>query len=498
MTSPLLDAREYLRVSFDKSGHERSNEEQHDDNARAFPDWRWGKPYRDVGSASRFATRRRDDFDILIADLEADRFRARHLVLWESSRGSRKVRDWVTLIDLCEQRRVLIAVTTHGRIYDPENPRDRRSLLEDAVDSEWDSAKTSMRVRRDTAANAAKGRPHGRIPYGYERRYVVHPNGKRELVAQVPHPVESALLIEAFERVAAGDSLKGVARDLAARGMVGRNKRPITPETLRPMLLNETYRGQRIHVPGSRSRTIVTSDLDEVTRIKAELWKALVSDELFYAVRNRLTDPKRKTARPGRGIHLLSMIAQCDACKGPLAVTFRDGHKQYQCHRGGHVRIDADPLDDLATTTLLRYLSDPANLRFAAEDDDGEALGAARDTLARVRAEHADLVAQVARGAISATLAAGAEPGILTRLRAAEAEVEELSTPSTLRGLLASDLIGRWDDPDPERRTPMSAKREIARTLFAPEHLGTLRITRSPSLGHKVPVEQRVIAIRGE
>jgi hypothetical protein len=51
-------AREYLRVSVDKSGRERSPEEQHADNERAAADHRWalGDPYRDVGSASRYAT----------------------------------------------------------------------------------------------------------------------------------------------------------------------------------------------------------------------------------------------------------------------------------------------------------------------------------------------------------------------------------------------------------------------------------------------------------
>ena len=79
-----------------------------------------------------------------------------------------------------------------------------------------------------------------------------------------------------------------------------------------------------------------------------------------------------------------------------------------------------------------------------------------------------------------------------------EGRVESLSTPSTLRGLLAGDLIECWDDSDPERRTPMSAKREIARTLFAPDYLGTLRVTRSPKPGHKTAVDERVVAIPGE
>ena len=62
---------EYLRVSHDTSGRERSNDEQHGDNERAAAHGgRLGKPYRDKGSASRYACKRRNDFDGLLADLD--------------------------------------------------------------------------------------------------------------------------------------------------------------------------------------------------------------------------------------------------------------------------------------------------------------------------------------------------------------------------------------------------------------------------------------------
>lgn len=59
-----MTGREYLRVSQDKSGRERNPEEQHDENAEAAGGWgiALGEPYRDVGSASDFARRTRDDF----------------------------------------------------------------------------------------------------------------------------------------------------------------------------------------------------------------------------------------------------------------------------------------------------------------------------------------------------------------------------------------------------------------------------------------------------
>ncbi len=89
-----------------------------------------------------------------MADLESDTFGADVLVLWESSRGSRKVGEWVTLIDWCEMRGVKIFVTTHERTYDPANGRDRRTLIEDATDSEYESYKVHKRVARTAASQA--------------------------------------------------------------------------------------------------------------------------------------------------------------------------------------------------------------------------------------------------------------------------------------------------------------------------------------------------------
>jgi site-specific DNA recombinase len=117
-------AREYLRVSLDRSGRARSLEEQHADHVRVAGEQGWVEDsYRDESvSASRYSRRVRDGCDALITDLEGDRFGARVLMMWESSRGSRRVGEWVRLLELCEQRSVSIFVTTHGRCYEPGNP----------------------------------------------------------------------------------------------------------------------------------------------------------------------------------------------------------------------------------------------------------------------------------------------------------------------------------------------------------------------------------------
>jgi site-specific DNA recombinase len=466
-------AREYLRVSVDRSGRERSPEEQHDDNQRAATEhgWTLAEPYRDVGSASRYANGNgRPGFDHLVADLEAGRFGAGVLVLWEASRGSRRLSEWARFLETCEAAGVRIHVTTHGRTYDVANARDRRTLQEDGTDSEYESAKTSGRSLRAAASAAVEGRPHGRVPYGYRR---VYDPATGRLAGQEIEAVEAAVVRELFDRLERGHSLRAIARDLETRGVRSRTGKVFSEQHLRSLALTDAYRAKRIH------RDTLTD----------AAWPAIVPERQWLAVNRRLSDPSRRTSKPGRARWLLSMIARCDVCSGPMSVRFRRGAREYRCQDHSHLHVIADDLDALAIAAILAYLSRPDNVRrLVAPEHGDERLDAVRTEIAGVRAELDDLADRLGRGEISATLAARAEPRILDRLRAAEAREAELSTPSVLRGILGpgDDVRRRWD------LAPIAARREVARLVLAPEVLGELRVTRSPSPGHRTDIADRV------
>jgi site-specific DNA recombinase len=473
----MTTAREYLRVSVDKSGRERSPEEQHDDNERAAEanGWALGEPYRDVGSASRYANGGngtvRPGFDRLVADLERGRFGAGVLVLWEASRGSRRLSEWARFIETCEAAGVRIHVTTHQRTYDVSNARDRRTLQEDGTDSEYESAKTSGRSLRAAASSAVEGRPHGRVPFGYRR---VYDPATGRLAGQEKEPVEAAVVAELFDRLDRGHSLRAIARDFETRGVRSRTGKVFSAQHLRSLALGDVYRAKRIH-------------RGELTDGK---WDEIVPERQWLAVNRRLADPSRRTSKPGRAKHLLSLIARCDVCGGELTARYRRGSRDYVCRGASHVRVEADELDRFAEAVMLAYLSRPDNVeRLVAPEAGDERLAAVRLELAGVRAELDDLGDRLGRGELSATTAARAEPRLLERLRAAEAREAELSTPTVLRGILGpgDDIAHRWD------LAPIAARREVARLLLAPELIGELRVTRSPSPGHRTAdVAERV------
>ena len=480
MTSPRKPAREYLRVSLDRSGYARSLDEQHTDNERAAAEhgWTLGSAYRDESvSASRYSHKARGGFAALVADLESGRFGADVLVIWESSRGSRRVSEWVELIELCEKRAVSIYVTTHHRLYDPANGRDRRSLLEDSVDSEYESSKISERTRRSAAARARDGRPVSRTPYGYQR---VRDPGTGRIARQEPNPDEAPVVQELFSRVLAGHSLRSIAKDFKLRGIRSRNGYVHSSQMLRSIALNRAYNGERVHIPGR------ANGQREELRTPAQ-WEALVDKATFNGVQRILTAPERRTSRPGRGVHLLSMIARCAVCSGSLAAARRDGWRWvYQCQDGGHVRINHDELDTLAEQSMLDFLARPdVREGLTADTGDDVALAAVRDELAEVRARADELADAVAAGTLTVQFAARSEPKLLAQITDLERQEADLCTPNALRGLMApgADVQERW------HQAPMSTRREVARLLLGADGLlGELRVKR----GRGLPVAERV------
>lgn len=113
----------YCRVSLDDDGTERSVSDQEAGGRR------WAEAagvtvadvYRDSDrSASRFATRQREDFERLLADLAAGWL---DLVwFWELSRSQRELRVFARLRDLCRERGVRWVI--RDRVFDPASYAD--------------------------------------------------------------------------------------------------------------------------------------------------------------------------------------------------------------------------------------------------------------------------------------------------------------------------------------------------------------------------------------
>ncbi|MCH5677986.1 recombinase family protein [Streptomyces gilvus] len=476
-----LIAREYRRLSNKKRGTSLSR--QGSDNAVSASDNAWRlhpEPYIDDGlSASRYARKNRDDFEKLIADLQTgptgrdSRFGADVLMLWESSRGSRKVGEWVEFIELCEAKHVLFWVTTHERLYDPRNGRDRKSLLEDAVDSEYESYKTHRRTSGTVAFQASIGRPHGAPPDGL---MPVYDEKTGDLVTWVEDPDRAHIPRELFRLLEEGVSLTEIERRFRAAGYLNRSGSPYSREHLRQSALKHAYAGLRSY----------DGHVFEGT------WDGIVDPARFWAVQRILNAPHRKTTRGGRASHELTGSLWCSRCLIPIT-KIRD-EVAYQC-TGCWLRIQKGPVDDYIIGTkeepgaLLAFLARrDLYKRLAARDGDDQELRELRARLEQARAERDEFRSAKGSNLAEAMVLANSLSAKEQEVTELEAHERDLSLPPSVAKMIRpdTDVWESWEE------ATVSARREVARVVLSERGLGKPYVLPAPSRGRNQLVVERL------
>ncbi len=389
----------------------------------------------DGRSASRFASRKRERWpDVLRA---IDRGEVDVLLLWESSRGDRKLARWAELLDLLRDRGVLLYIVSHERGYDVRVPRDWKAMANDGVDSAAESEVTSKQVRRGVAGVIADGKPIGRTPFGYRRRYwsTEDPETGKPVhhVAQEEHSEQGPVVREIFHRLARGVPVNKLTEDLNARGVPASTGGAWTRGAVRWVASNEAYIARRTHAGVQHEGA----------------WPALVSEAEFRAVQRILTD-RRTGSRPGSIVHLLSHLAECGQCHEPLgAHPGRPGRSRYYSCPRGHTAANADSMDYVVALDVVHQLAQPWLYgRVTATDD--SAVVAAQQEAAVLRDRLAEHVNAAADGTLSAAMLAAMEAKLLPRIEAAEQRAVVAAVPVPLRELVApgdnvDDIGRRWE-----------------------------------------------------
>jgi DNA invertase Pin-like site-specific DNA recombinase len=469
--------RPYLRVSDDKKGTSGSVEEQLDEleNDAEEQAWSVGDSYADDGiSASKYGVKTRGDFARLIADLQSGAFGATILGVWETSRFSRQMGEWLPALDAMTAQGVRVWSSVDHRLYDPRIAVDRKTLLTGAVDAEYESAKTSSRVLRTVRKAAASGKPHGLAKWGYRR---IYDPITRELVTTEIVPSEADVIRTLHRRLLAGDSMRTIARDFEEQGVRSRTGKVLSAQVLREWALSPTYAGLRSHQPkrkpGEPKASQPAAELSEAK------WPAIVERPTWERVKRLLGDPARKTRRDGLGRHLLSFLALCGVCGGPMSTSQREGQGgwHYRCHNRSCVQVNEELLDRVVEARVLEELRKPwrAELAEAQEANDPD-LKRVRDELADVDRQLRQIGEALGQRRISVANAAIAEPPLLAdRARLAMRELELLIPPELLDlEQRREQIVAEWHD------STMAAKRRTVDILMR-YHLGELRIVKEPT-----------------
>jgi site-specific DNA recombinase len=337
-----LRAALYGRASSDPKKRGRSIKDQFEDCQAECDSRSWtvvGRYEDRDRSASIRATKVREDFERMVADIEADLIDV--IVYAERSRAARDLEVYGKLRKLCMRTGVLWCYG--GRVYDLTKSSDRRDTARDALQSEEEADAISDRAERTARLNAHRGAPHGKIPFGYTRRY--DPDDGH-LLGQFAHPEHADVVRDLFERAAGQESIASLTLLLqkyvpdASRG------------GLRYLLANKTYLGVRTY--------------NGLEMQKCQ-WPAIVDESVFWAVQDVLKDPERRTQRDSRAHHLLSGIAVCAVCwaeglghKAGLRAKTIGGALRYVCATYRHVGCRMDELDAVVEAALHTWLSSEA------------------------------------------------------------------------------------------------------------------------------------------
>jgi site-specific DNA recombinase len=442
----------YTRVSLDRNATKRSVQQQEAECRQVCAEngWTVVDVFSDNDrSASRYATKDRPGYVQVKQFIDAGR--ADVLVMWEGSRATRDLGDFVGLRNLCEQRKVLYCYS--GRVYDLSNADDRHAVSRDALDAERESAMISKRVNRAVRANMATGRPFGRLLYGYRRVY----DGRGVFVEQVEHEDQAQVVREAGRRIMAGDSCRAVALDFNARGIAASSGGTWDPIQIRRMVTNPGYAGRKVH----HGQVVGAGD-----------WPALLDEKTYAACVARMSDPRRKTVRDASVRHLLSGAARCGVCSGYMRVQKNRGFQAYLCEDKFCVSMKTTGLEEYVTDELITELSQwtLADLMGPPSDD---LVALAREEHAELTQRLNDIYEQGAAGKISGAGVGVMEAKLIPEIEDAARRASTVPVPQVLQ-----ELVGKGKVREVWEKLSIGLRREVIYLMMDIKIHPTIRGTR--------------------
>ncbi|MBN9375877.1 MAG: recombinase family protein [Cellulomonas sp.] len=445
--------------------------------------WRVAKVVTDADrSASQWRRKEREGFEEAIELIKSGRYGG--FVTWEPSRAGRDMAIYVQLRAACQQAGVLYL--THGRVYDFSRSDDAFMLGFEFLRAEADANTMHERQLRTARLNAEKGRPHGRLPYGYRRIYDEHTGA---LIRQEPDPHTGELVRWMVREVLAGVPVLTVANTLQDQGEPtpqGPRKDSVPrgwlTMTVKQVLRNPTIAGQRVY----RGQVVGEA-----------AWEPLISIEDFTRLQRILFDPSRRV-HVSDGVTpkgLLSHIARCHYCGRPLTrTTFKARGRapvqpripKYHCRFRGcyKVVIAAGWVDQLVSETAVAWFSRQENIAMlTAEGEDW----AARSTQAELRVVELqtrldEATDQYAAGAVTLATLSRVEATLRPQIEQAQRAAVPPVGDDGIRALVtADDIRAAWEATD------LREKRRILKAVFE------IRITKAPRLGSRTMQPERVL-----
>ena len=442
----------YLRISEDRTGEGLAVDRQRQDCTALIRGRGWTpvEEYvdNDISAAGK---RRRPAFEQLMADVEAQRIDT--IVALSLDRLTRNRRDQLTLIETCQQHKVLVALVK-GSDIDMTAAVGRAMADMMAVWARMEIEQKSERHRSQIQQAAKAG-----LPGGGPRAFGYRKGGMEK------DPAEADVVKELYHRFLAGAGLGELTDWINRTGFTTPKGFRWRSSSVRVVLGNPRNAGLRGLRPVVNEHTGLRAQWHDI--VGPAQWPAIVDETVWRAAMQILTDPARVArgqnlnAGGAQPRNLLSGIARCGRCGLYMITSAGGGKRIYKCASKMHLVRRADHLENYVQMVLIARLRRPDAFELLQQVDDAVDLDVLRDEAVALRSRLDGLARDYADGVLDRTQMRTASDRVRERLASVDDQLAELGRVDILAPLvLASDEAATWaawnDYPLPTRRAVVS------------------------------------------
>ena len=322
----------YTRISQDSTGQQLGVTRQLEDCHQLADRLGWKVVARfDDNDISAFSGKRRPGFEALLTEMSAGKFGA--VICWHPDRLYRSMKDLERLIDIADAKAVQLRTVQGGDIdLTTSAGRMIAHILGSVARQESEHKGERHRRANQQKREAGAWRATGRRKFGYTQ---TGQSLDREADA----------IREAAAAVLGGRSLRSIANEWNARGLLTTGGKAWSNLQLRRALKRPLYAGLVEH--GGRI-------------VGRGQWAALIDEDTHHGLAALLSDSERNR---GGGTfetkHIGSAVYECGKCGGKLYATFPHGPGKlyYSCRDGrNHLARLGAPLDEYIEKLVLGWL----------------------------------------------------------------------------------------------------------------------------------------------